>query len=137
MKRCYRPEWASNFDSYGGKGVTVYEEWILDRSKFFRWAISNGYKRGLWLDRIAGENSPYCPSNCRFVTPKESARNQSSNRIVTFRGKTKCASEWAEIIGVNRGSLLNRLNRGWSDEEALTVPFDRTVRRKKAATCQT
>lgn len=123
LKRCYDPVNAENFEDYGGKGVVVCDEWLDDRAKFFDWAMSSGYRRGLWIDRIAGGSSPYTPSNCRWLTPTESNRNLSSNVKLTLRGVTKTAPEWAEHIGIKHATILSRVKRGWSDEESLLIPF--------------
>ncbi len=129
IKRCYDPR-EHNFKHYGGRGVIICDEWLKNHGKFLKWAVDHGYRKGLWIDRKAGGSSPYSPENCRFVTPKESARNQSNNRLMTLNSVTKSAAEWAEFLGVNHGSLLNRKTKGWTDEEALTIPFTGSGRKR-------
>lgn len=63
MKRCYN-EKSVMYRYYGAKGITVCEEWH-DREKLKKWALENGYEKGLRLERIDA-NKNYCPSNCRF-----------------------------------------------------------------------
>ncbi len=64
---------------YGGKGITVCEEWNSFQN-FFNWSMSNGYRKGLYIDRI-NNSEGYKPDNCRFVTPAESARNRSTTKL--------------------------------------------------------
>lgn len=105
---------------YAGKGVAVCNEW-LQFEAFYEWALKNGYKDDLTLDRVDNSKG-YEPSNCRFVTIADQQRNKTSNRIVTFQGKTKSICQFADDIGIARATLCNRLSRGWSVEKALTTP---------------
>lgn len=108
----------------GGRGITVCPEW-LDFIRFFDWAISNGYREDLTLDRI-NNNGNYDPDNCRWATRKEQARNSRSNRQILFNGKIKTLAEWAEerakILGTKSGTLRSRLHRDWSIERAFNTP---------------
>lgn len=69
--RCYNPN-AHEFYNYGGKGVTVCDEWLGENGfeNFYSWALKNGYKEGLSIDRI-DENGNYEPSNCQWLTVSE------------------------------------------------------------------
>jgi hypothetical protein len=77
--RCYK-KWCHNYKNYGARGIKVCSEWHNDRTKFFNWALSTGYKNGLYLDRIDNEGH-YTPENCRWVTPLVSARNRRSTKL--------------------------------------------------------
>lgn len=61
---------------YGGKGICVL--WTLN--SFRDWALLNGWKPGLFIDRIDA-NGHYCPENCRFVTSQESGQNTSHCKL--------------------------------------------------------
>lgn len=68
-----------NYHRYGGRGITVCQEWEESYIAFKRWAINNGYKKGLSLDREDNMRG-YSPDNCRFVTQKENCQNTSASR---------------------------------------------------------
>lgn len=91
--RCENPE-RENFERYGARGISVCEEWHEAKS-FVVWALNNGYKKGLQLDRI-DNNKGYSPENCRFVTAKENNRNRRNTKFLTINGETKCVAEWCE-----------------------------------------
>lgn len=127
LKRCYNPN-AKRYKIYGAKGIRICDEWKNDFSCFYQWAIENGYKDNLTIDRI-DNNKNYEPENCRWVDYKTQARNKSSNTLLTFNGETHCISEWAEITGISAFAISQRLRvLNWSVEKTLTKP----VRKIKA-----
>lgn len=64
--RCYCKSF-SRYKYYGGRGITVCEEWKNDFKAFRQWAIANGYQDDLQIDRIDNSGN-YEPSNCRWVS---------------------------------------------------------------------
>ena len=115
--RCTNPN-AINYDNYGGRGISVCEEWRKDSYAFREWAVANGYCDDLTLDRI-DVNGNYCPENCRWVTRKEQNNNRRDNRKLTFNGRTQSIPEWAEELGLSYGGLYDRLRRGLPIEMVL------------------
>lgn len=114
--RCLNPN-AQEAKHYIDRGIKVCDEW-LDFNNFYEWAMANGYKKGLSLDRIDNDGN-YEPSNCRWATAKQQCRNRSNNVVLTWNGESHCVSEWAEILGINKTTIFTRLRRGWSVDDAL------------------
>ena len=110
IERCTKPQ-NKAFKNYGGRGITVCDEWMKDRERFFKWAVANGYKEGLQLDRI-DVNGNYCPENCRFVTNKVNANNLRKNIKLEFGGETHTLSEWADITGISYTTIYQRFKEG-------------------------
>lgn len=95
-QRCYNPR-NPKYDGYGGRGITVCSEWLDSFQVFYNWAIANGYKKGLTIDRINNDGN-YCPQNCRWATPLEQVHNTRtpSNNTVGYVGvyKSKHRPKW-------------------------------------------
>lgn len=120
--RCYNPG-CERYYRYGGRGVTICEEWLHDFGAFYDWAIKNGWKEGLQIDKdIKGNGLLYSPDTCIFVTNKENANRRSHTTLITRDGQTKSIMQWCEIYGIKSQTLHSRIRTGWSFEKALTVP---------------
>ena len=118
-KRCNEKNHKSYY-RYGGRGITYCSEWE-DFNNFMGWALKNGYKENLTLDRIDNDKG-YYPENCRWATPKEQSRNRHTNKFLTYKGNTKTIAEWEEILGTKKGTIASRIRHGWSIEKAIETP---------------
>ena len=102
INRCENKK-REKFKDYGGRGITVCDEWH-DPNTFIDWAESSGYKKGLQLDRIDNDGD-YCPSNCKWSTPKENSRHTRRTKTLTLNGVTKCVAEWCETLPISQYTL--------------------------------
>lgn len=119
-QRCLNPK-NKAFAYYGGRGIKICNEWIEDYTNFYNWAIANGYKKGLSIDRIDVDGN-YEPSNCRWILQAEQVKNTRRNKFITFNGETKTLSEWSKTLGYNRTVIAYRIKAGWSIEKTFTTP---------------
>ena len=78
-QRCYNPN-SDKFPIYGGRGITISEQWMKSPKSFIEWSFENGYKEGLQIDR-ENNNGNYEPNNCRFVTPKINSNNKRRSNV--------------------------------------------------------
>lgn len=118
--RCYRKS-AREYGNYGGRGISICEEWKDDFLSFRNWALSNGYKESLTIDRI-DVNKDYKPSNCRWITNKEQQNNRRDNRIYEYDGKSLTLSQWSELLGMNYKTLEKRIEN-WGVDRAIDTPL--------------
>ncbi len=115
--RCYCKT-NPRYSSYGGRGITVCDEWLTDFMNFYNWAIQNGYTDELTIERI-DNNGNYEPSNCKWATYKEQGRNTRHCHYVDYKGQKKALSEWCEILNLNYPKILQRLNKlKWTPKKA-------------------
>lgn len=121
------------FSTYGGRGISVCEDWIKSFEKFQTWALANGYTEGLSIDRI-DPNGNYEPSNCRWVTQAEQCRNTCRNIFVERDGRRMVLKDWCRELDLCYDTVRSRIYAGSSPEMALLSPTNnRFVDRKKAS----
>lgn len=118
-QRCLNPAHA-RYKRYGGRGITVCSRWADSFEAFFS-DMGAAPSHSHSIDRIDND-SGYEPINCRWSTPAEQARNQSSNRMLTYRCETLCVADWSTRLGIGRQTIYKRLRLGWSVEQALCTP---------------
>ena len=116
-QRCCNPN-DKSYKDYGGRGISMYEEW---RNDFMAFYLYMGPRpEGLTLDRI-DNNGNYEPGNCRWASQKTQGNNKRNNVILSFKGKTQTFSQWCEELGIKPSTLDARLRRGWDTERALSL----------------
>ncbi len=118
--RCANPN-NQDFHNYGGRGIRVCDRWLSAFEYFL--ADMGPRPSGMSLDRIDPDGN-YEPSNCRWATAKEQARN---TRLSKRYGAA--LSELGERYGLTSQQVGKRLRRGWDLEKALTTPM-RPMRRR-------
>ena len=80
IDRCENPN-NKEYNRYGGRGIDICFEWRQDFSKFMEWALENGYKENLTIDRINNELG-YCPSNCQWITREENSAKMKQDKML-------------------------------------------------------
>lgn len=121
-QRCYNKN-NKFYSRYGARGITICDEWKNNFQAFYDWSMSNGYRNGLTIDRI-NNNGNYEPNNCRWVTIMVQENNKSNTLFYEYRGQTYNLQELAEMSGIKRNVLYQRLHTcKWDIEKALTKPI--------------
>lgn len=109
-----------SYKEYGGRGITVCDEW-KDFMKFKKWALENGYKEKLTIDRKDNDKG-YSPDNCRWADWDTQNNNKQQSWKIEYRGKEQTVEQWAKEYNIRRETLVNRLKKGMNPMEALETP---------------
>ena len=120
-QRCLNPKNVS-YHNYGGRGITICDDWKNDYFCFYEWSINNGYKEGLSIDRI-NNNGNYEPNNCRWTTRIVQNNNTRANNYITINNETKTLAEWCRHYNISYSLVRQRYKRyNWDIIKALTTP---------------
>lgn len=106
---------------YGARGITVCKEWQDSFKPFHDWAMANGWRKELTLDRIDNDGN-YEPSNCRWATKMEQMSNTRGNRWFTVNGEKLTLSQVSRLNNIPVTTIITRIKRGWDKEKAITTP---------------
>jgi hypothetical protein len=117
IQRCENTE-GHEAHLYHDRGIKVCPEWH-DAKTFLNWALNNGYRDGLTIDR-KDNNGNYEPDNCRWADLITQANNKRTNRRIEFNGEIKTLAQWAREYRIDYRKLWLRLKRGWDFERAIT-----------------
>ena len=130
IERCENSE-NRDFRIYGARGISVCERW---RDSFENFLADMGPKPSPHhsIDRI-DNNGNYEPSNVRWATRQDQARNRHTNHMLTHGGTVACIAEWSERTGIHKNVIWVRVALlGWPVERALNEPKrPRRARAKK------
>lgn len=107
--RCYCKS-ATRYERYGGRGITVCDEWRNNFMAFYNWAYSNGYKDGLSIERIDIDLG-YMPGNCKWILKSEQSKNTCRTHWVTHNGETKCVEDWCKELELKSNTILDRAKK--------------------------
>lgn len=113
---------ATNYGYYGGRGITVCDEW-KNYASFREWSLNNGYNPNApsgkcTLDRIDSSGG-YCPENCRWADMSVQNSNQRSNKQIEYNGETHNMKQWADILGINYSTFKLWIHNGKSIDDIL------------------
>lgn len=119
IKRC-ELETHKEYADYGGRGIKVCKEWRNNFQLFYDWAMQNGYKDGLTIERI-DVNGNYEPTNCKWITLEKQMNNKRNNIVLTYGDRTMNLKEWSkeDDVHIPYGTILRRFHDGWSTEDIL------------------
>lgn len=113
--RCYNPNSLSYY-RYGGRGIKICDEWKDNFLAFAIWALDNGYRDDLTIDRI-DNNGDYEPNNCRFVSRTEQANNRVSSTKLEYNGEFDTMANWSRRLGMPYYYIQYRIYKGRSMED--------------------
>lgn len=107
LNRCYN-EKSKSYRWYGAKGIKVCKEWLDNPLEFEQWALSNGYKDNLTIDR-KNSNKDYCPKNCRWVTNIENSKYKLTTKILEVDGIEHTGREWGNLLNLGTNTINKML----------------------------
>ena len=143
MERCTNPNHIA-YKKYGGRGITVCQEWIDSPQAFVDWALANGFSPELQIDRIDNDKG-YSPDNCRWVTARENMRNRSNSVVSpTIAGQAKflyqieevTIKDIADYFGINKSTMANVLTPNtnkWTDIEPIAIDIPEVIMKNISA----
>lgn len=121
VARCYRVTDPS-YLRYGARGITVCDRWLQSFANFLE--DMGERPEGMTLDRRNNKEG-YSRDNCRWATPTTQANNRSSNVLLRYKGRTLTVAQWADRLHLPSATIYNRLRKGWSVTDALTIDYRR------------
>ena len=102
--RCYRST-CKDFKNYGGRGISICDEWRNDFATFHKWAMETGYEEGVSTIERVDVNGNYCPENCTWIVNERQALNTRKVIFLTAKGKTQSLSDWAAELGMRPNTI--------------------------------
>ncbi len=124
LRRCYNKN-TQDYKDYGAKGINVCDRWRHSYKNFID-DMGRRPSNKHSIDRYPNKTGNYEPSNCRWATMKQQARNTSTNRMLTYNGETKCLIEWAEVLDVHRGAIGRRVKKFGDNMDLIVADLNKT-----------
>lgn len=143
VRRCTIEE-CDEYHNYGGRGITICEEWLEDKKLFFNWFLDEMKDCGFtmemlkdqWIDIDREDNDgDYTPDNCRLVSRKVNANNTRNNLILYVFGEHLTMASAVEKYGgitCAYGAFRHRKAEGWDIERALITYINPKYKMKPA-----
>jgi hypothetical protein len=119
IQRCENPRDRA-YRNYGGRGIGVCDKWRVSFEAFVA-DVGECPGPGYSLDRRENDGH-YEPGNVRWVTRVTQQRNRRSNRLITCHGRTQLLTDWVKESSIHQSTIIQRLARGWTPEQALELP---------------
>lgn len=111
--RCYSQQ-SRDYPLYGGKGIRIFQDWLISPLSFEDWALANGYRDGLTIDRV-DPSKDYCPMNCRWVPLEANARYKSTTTLLRVDEKEHTGREWAQMLALG-SQTINKYLRQYPED---------------------
>lgn len=128
LNRCRNPN-VKGYENYGGRGIRVCARWHV----FENFIADMGERpEGMTLER-KDPDGDYGPDNCIWASRLSQSRNRRSLVLITHKGETLCAAEWAQRLGIKSNTVRARLRAGWLHSDAVTLPLGPTSFRNGGA----
>jgi len=118
--RCTNPQ-SDDYDNYGGRGITICDRWLDDKTGFENFLLDMGLRPAKLSLGRRDNDGPYSPDNCRWETPLQQGGNKRNSRILEHGGRKMHMAAWARELGLNPTSLSERIEK-WGLEKALSTP---------------
>lgn len=115
-----------SYSYYGGRGISVCDEWSKDYLSFRNWSLNNGYSDELTIDRIDNDGN-YEPTNCRWATRLQQDNNRRDNIHVVVEGEKVTIADLSRKTGIPVATLYSRYNRHSSG----IISFEEIIRSKR------
>lgn len=132
IKRRCLCETDQRYDEYGGRGITVCDEWIESFDNFAEWAYSNGFKEDLTIERI-DVNGNYCPENCKWISRREQSFNKRDTIWVDYHGEHIQLRKICKRLNKPYDTIHNRIMvLGWDAARAIDTPSQQENSLRKA-----
>jgi hypothetical protein len=125
--RCLNPR-NKQYPAYGGRGIMIWPAWIASYETFLA-DVGRAPTPEHTIGRI-DNNGPYAPGNVRWETMREQNRNMRRTCYLTLHGETLLLADWVQRTGLNRQTIQMRKQRGYTDEQALTMPLGKHHQRR-------
>lgn len=109
-----------SFYRYGGRGITVCQEWAGSFEDFYR-HVGPRPSAEHSIDRIDNERG-YEPGNVRWATKVEQSHNRRGLHTIEVDGKVQTITDWAREKGIHFSTISHRIARGMSERDAVMTP---------------
>lgn len=116
VRRCTQPARA-DWPDYGGRGITVCEQWRDDFEAFIA-DVGSRPGPGYSIERLDNSKG-YEPGNCKWATRTEQLRNRRCTRLITINGESRTLPEWSRLLGIPKTTIDRRIEMGWTGDEIL------------------
>lgn len=117
LGRCYTIS-SGGYKNYGGRGISVCDEWRNDFMTFHNWAMGSGYNDTLTIERI-DVNGNYEPNNCKWITIKQQSRNKRTSAKTEYNGEMLSLADIADMTGLPYSTISSRYYKGLRGDDLI------------------